>query len=60
LVARRICDRFANDGAEPKLSVSIGIAIYPKDGKTIDALLGAADAALYLMKAKAHTLKSSA
>ena len=51
LVARRICDSFANDGRTPKLSVSIGIAIYPKDGDKLDALLGAADAALYSMKA---------
>jgi diguanylate cyclase (GGDEF)-like protein/PAS domain S-box-containing protein len=54
LVAGRICDRFAHDGKEPKLSVSIGVAIYPQDGQTIDALLGAADAALYSMKAKAR------
>lgn len=54
LVARRICDSLANDGREPKLSVSIGIAIYPKGGETIDALLGAADIALYSMKAKAR------
>jgi diguanylate cyclase (GGDEF)-like protein/PAS domain S-box-containing protein len=54
LVARRICDSIANDGREPKLSVSIGIAIYPKDGETIDTLLRAADAALYLMKARAR------
>jgi diguanylate cyclase (GGDEF)-like protein/PAS domain S-box-containing protein len=51
LVARRICDSFANDGKVPKLSVSIGIAIYPKDGDKVDSLLGAADAALYAMKA---------
>ena len=51
LVARRICDSFANDGQTPKLSVSIGIAIYPKDGDKLDSLLGAADAALYSMKA---------
>lgn len=54
-VARRICDRLANDGREPKLSVSIGIAIYPQNGQTIDALLGAADAALYAIKANAHS-----
>ena len=59
LVARRICDSLANDGREPKLSVSIGIAIYPKDGETIDALLGAADAALYSMKAKARIPNTS-
>jgi diguanylate cyclase (GGDEF)-like protein/PAS domain S-box-containing protein len=50
LVARRICDLFADDGEEPKLSVSIGIASYPKDAETIGPLLYAADAALYLMK----------
>jgi diguanylate cyclase (GGDEF)-like protein/PAS domain S-box-containing protein len=55
LVARRICRSLANDGREPKLSVSIGVAVYPKDGKSIDALLSAADAALYSMKARAHT-----
>src|ERR1700677_3313625 len=51
LVAQRICDSFANDGRTPKLSVSIGIAVYPKDGDKLDSLLGAADAALYSMKA---------
>ncbi len=33
LVVRRVCESLANDGREPKLSVSIGVAIYPKDGK---------------------------
>jgi diguanylate cyclase (GGDEF)-like protein/PAS domain S-box-containing protein len=51
LVAQRIRDRLANDGREPKLSVSIGIAIYPNDGENVDRLLGAADASLYSMKA---------
>jgi diguanylate cyclase (GGDEF)-like protein/PAS domain S-box-containing protein len=54
LVARRICHSLANDNREPKLSVSVGVAIYPKDGKTLDTLLGAADAALYLRKARSH------
>ena len=52
LVARRICDSLANDGKAPKLSVSVGVAIYPKDGEKVDFLLGAADAALYAMKAR--------
>ncbi len=52
LVARRICHSLANDGREPKLSVSVGVAIYPKDGEKVDSLLGAADAALYAMKAR--------
>jgi diguanylate cyclase (GGDEF)-like protein/PAS domain S-box-containing protein len=60
LVARRVCERFANDGRTPKLSVSIGIAIYPKDGDRLDSLLGAADAALYSMKARTRGPNASA
>jgi diguanylate cyclase (GGDEF)-like protein/PAS domain S-box-containing protein len=52
LVAERICESLASDGKEPKLSVSIGIAIYPKDGEKVDSLLSAADAALYAMKVR--------
>ena len=50
LVARRVRENLANDGIAPNLSVSIGISIYPKDGETVETLLGAADAALYLVK----------
>jgi len=52
LVAQRICDSLAKDGREPKLSVSIGVAIYPDDGENVDSLLSAADAALYAMKTR--------
>ncbi len=50
LVARRICERIADDGNEPKLSVSAGFAVYPQNGDTIESLLRKADSALYLMK----------
>jgi diguanylate cyclase (GGDEF)-like protein/PAS domain S-box-containing protein len=50
LVAQRICKSVANDGKGPKLSVSVGIAVYPQDGETIERLLSQADAALYSMK----------
>jgi len=60
LVAQRICDSLANDGREPKLSVSIGVAIYPQDGANVDCLLGAADAALYAMKTRTHSPDRSA
>ena len=50
LVALRICDRIANDGNEPKLSVSAGVAVYPHNGDTIEKLLREADSALYSMK----------
>jgi diguanylate cyclase (GGDEF)-like protein len=49
-VADRISDRLKNDGDEPPVSVSIGIAVYPQDGKTIDDLLSAADRVLYKAK----------
>jgi diguanylate cyclase (GGDEF)-like protein len=50
LVGRRICDRLANDCEDPRLSVSVGVATYPRDGKTIGNLLHSADQALYRMK----------
>lgn len=52
LVARRICELLANDAEAPVLSVSVGVASYPKDADTIGTLLYAADRALYAMKAK--------
>jgi diguanylate cyclase (GGDEF)-like protein/PAS domain S-box-containing protein len=50
LVGKRICDRLRNDGEEPLLSLSMGIAVYPEDGAAIDTLFQAADRALYEMK----------
>ena len=50
LVGKRIRERLANDNEEPKLSVSIGMAVYPEDGATIDSLFKSADRALYAMK----------
>jgi diguanylate cyclase (GGDEF)-like protein/PAS domain S-box-containing protein len=50
LVALRICDLLAKNAEEPRLSVSVGVASYPKDADTIGTLLYAADKALYAMK----------
>jgi diguanylate cyclase (GGDEF)-like protein/PAS domain S-box-containing protein len=55
LVAHRICESLANDGGKPKLSVSVGVALYPLDGDRLDTLLGAADVALYSMKSGVHS-----
>ena len=49
-VGRRICERLSNDTEEPLLSVSVGIAVYPEDGATMDTLFQEADRALYEMK----------
>ncbi len=49
-VARRVSEQLNNDGEKPSISVSTGTATYPRDGKTIDELLAAADRALYGQK----------
>jgi diguanylate cyclase (GGDEF)-like protein/PAS domain S-box-containing protein len=58
LVAQRIRESFANDGKKPKLSVSVGLALYPRDGEKLDILLGAADVALYAMKGRTHKVSA--
>jgi diguanylate cyclase (GGDEF)-like protein len=49
-VALRICESLANDDKGPKLSVSVGVAVYPENGETIEKLLCAADSGLYVRK----------
>jgi diguanylate cyclase (GGDEF)-like protein len=51
-VTRRICNRLAGDTELPALSVSVGAAVFPEHGNTIEALLREADAALYRMKSQ--------
>ncbi len=46
-VARRISQRLSEDLEVPRLSASIGIAEYPRDGLTTEHILSAADRALY-------------
>ena len=50
LVAHRISRRLAEDGEEPRISVSIGMAVHPGDGETVNEILGAADRDLYREK----------
>lgn len=52
LVIRRVTDRLAEDTDKPQLSVSAGVAVYPRDGGTPTTLLSAADRALYTVKAE--------
>jgi diguanylate cyclase (GGDEF)-like protein len=46
-VANRISEWLAGDGEAPALSVSIGAAVCPQDGESIEMLLRAADRDLY-------------
>jgi diguanylate cyclase (GGDEF)-like protein/PAS domain S-box-containing protein len=50
LVSHRICESLADDGKGPKLSASVGVAVYPQNGDSIERLLCAADARLYSRK----------
>lgn len=52
LVTRRICELLENESEDPPLSVSIGIASFPRDAESIGGLLYAADRALYSMKSQ--------
>jgi diguanylate cyclase (GGDEF)-like protein len=52
LVVRRTTERLDEDTDQPRLAVSAGIAIYPRDGGTPTTLLSAADRALYSNKAE--------
>src|SRR3989475_11946086 len=51
-VARRISERVARDGEKPPLSVSVGVAVYPRDGDSQESLFGAAGPSLYESKAR--------
>jgi len=51
-VARRICECVARDGELPPISVSAGVASYPQEGETLEALVGVADQALYRTKGR--------
>ena len=53
-VAERISARLAADPEQPPASVSIGIAVFPRDGIATDALVAAADRMLYEAKALVH------
>jgi diguanylate cyclase (GGDEF)-like protein len=49
-VAERVRARLASDLSEQAITTSVGVALYPKDGDTMEQLLLTADRALYGMK----------
>jgi diguanylate cyclase (GGDEF)-like protein/PAS domain S-box-containing protein len=49
-VAQRIEQRLRSDHEKPQLSVSIGIGVYPDDGRTTAEIIEAADQRLYRRK----------
>lgn len=59
-VAGRIESCLRNDTQEPEISVSIGIGVYPDDGRTARELLEAADQELYRRKKMSQSRKVTA
>jgi diguanylate cyclase (GGDEF)-like protein len=49
-VVDRVNDRLASDTEVPKLSASIGVAVYPLHGNSLEKLLSTADKLLYEVK----------
>ena len=49
-IRRRIEEPYDFEGIAPAIGASVGIAMYPDDGTTSDALLKRADAAMYRVK----------
>lgn len=54
-VAQRIYDGVRDDGQDPPISVSLGMAVYPGDGRTAQDLIEAADQQLYKRKRKVQS-----
>jgi len=49
-VAERVRARVASDSRQPAITTSVGVALYPRDGDTMEQLLATADRGLYEMK----------
>jgi diguanylate cyclase (GGDEF)-like protein len=49
-IGKALCEPFVVNGAEVHTSASIGISVYPDDGKDVDSLVAHADEAMYFAK----------
>ena len=58
LVLKRVSERLATEGDKPVLSVSGGVAVFPRDGDSPTMLLRAADQALYVSKTEGKESKA--
>jgi diguanylate cyclase (GGDEF)-like protein len=55
-VADRIAKQLASRADGPHVSVSIGVAVYPRHGETSESLLSAADSGLYQVKTRCRKI----
>jgi len=60
LVSRRVNELLAADTRQPPVSVSSGIASFPKDGNSAEALLNTADRMLYEAKSRSRQRERAA
>jgi len=60
IVLKRVFDRLAADPDKPAVSVSGGVAVYPRDGESPTQLLRAADRLLYESKAQLAAARKKA
>ncbi len=58
LVLKRVSERLATEGDKPVLSISGGVAVFPRDGDSPTMLLRAADQALYVSKTEGKGAKA--
>ena len=58
-VAQRIKDGLARDKEDPHITASVGIAVYPRDGYTVENLLAGADRMLYRNKIRLSLRKQA-
>lgn len=56
--AGRITARLAADHERPRITASYGLALFPQDGGSPEALLARADLALYRMKDRVHRVSN--
>lgn len=56
--AGRITARLAADPESPRITASYGLALFPQDGDSPEALLAKADVALYRMKERVHRISN--
>jgi diguanylate cyclase (GGDEF)-like protein len=54
IVAERIANRLVHDHDGPRVTVSVGTAVYPTDGVRKESLVSAADRILYKAKSRRH------
>ena len=54
-VAARVSERLERDVEAPRIKASFGVAFFPRDGETAEAILSGADRVLYSMKAASRS-----